>query len=371
MPSIAPISRLVPIVIALLIACSMSLAQHSGHGNAAPTASSGAKEPTPEEMRLNLAGSQLLFKNETVSVGEIFDNEPTDARFEFKNTGADPLEIRYIKPACGCTVPEMDKTVYEPGESGTITVTFDPKGKRGSTQRGIRVYTNSKLKPVHQIFVDAVVKPVVLHEPATMSYNLIPKGQSATRELTVYGRSPDFKVTRATAQNPGVFDVDLVHLGEVEHKGETLWASRILVTVKESARPDDHRSAITIRTNDERKPIFSVGLYARVIGDLELKPVRMTLGRLVVGDLFEREILLRSRGAKPFRIRGINLNTAAVDAQWSYEPLDPETPTEWIIRVKGKVVGAAPRFNTQIHVATDVPDEELLKIQVYGQLRDR
>jgi len=376
MPSIATVSRLATAALVLGL-CVPSWAQSHNHNhgspsdNATPTASNGAREPSPQELRLDLKGSQMIFKRDTVSVGEIFDTEPVDAEFTFKNSGADPLEIRFIKPACGCTVPEMDKTVYEPGETGTIKVTFDPKGKRGSTQRGIRVYTNSKLKPVHQIFVDAVVKPIVIHEPATLSYNIINKGRSATREVTVYGRFPEFKVTRATVQNPGVFDVELIHLGEVEHKGEQLWASKILVTTKESARPDDHRTGLSIRTNDDRKPIFSVGVYARVIGDLELKPVRMTLGRLVVGDLFEREIILRSRSGEAFEIRGVNTNTAAIDVDFSYEPVDPESRTEWIIRADGKVVGAAPRFRTEINVATDVPDEELLTIQTYGQLRAR
>jgi len=328
-------------------------------------------DPTPAELRRELNNSNIVFKEQTVSLGEVFDTEKRDLSFEFKNTGAEPLEIRHIKPACGCTATEMAQTVYEPGETGTINVTFDPSGKRGRVKRGIKIYTNSKFEPVTDVFMESIVKPVVIKDPPVLSFSTLEKGQAATKELKVYGRFPDFKVTRATTKNPGIFDIEVEHAGETEHNGETVWLSKIKVTVRESAGPDNHRTNLTIRTNEERRPIMTAGVYARVIGDLELKPVRMMLGRLNVGDQFEREVTVRSRSGEPFEIRNVAASTPAIDADYTFEPIDPDARDEWIVRVSGTVAGAAPRFRTELKVATDVPDESLLTIQAYGQLRPR
>lgn len=345
-----------------------SLAQdHAGHDHAAPPVVS-SEEPSQKELMSNLAASNIVFKSETVSVGEILDIETVDLEFEFRNTGSEALEIRFIKPSCGCTVPELEKTTFEPNERGTIKVTFDPKGKTNRTTRVITVYTNSKMKPVHQIYVDAFVNPVVVTTPNIVSFSMLEKGAGATQTLDVLGRFPEFKVTRVTTTDPEVFAVDVEHVGEVDTYGKPMYLSRVHVTLLESARPDNHRTELVIRTNDERKPLYSVAAVGRVIGDLELMPVRMTLGRLVVGDEFERDVIVRSRAGRAFEIKAVTGNIAAIDAEYTFEPVDPEKRDQWVIRAQGKILAAAPRFNAPLMVATDVPEEELMRIQMYGQL---
>lgn len=346
---------------------------HAGHDHADHVQSTtpsvvGSQEPDRDALLKDLVASNMVFASETVSVGEILDIEPVEMEFKFRNTGSDTLEIRYVKPSCGCTVPELEKTTYEPGERGTFKVTFDPKGKKNQTTRVITVYTNSKIKPVHRVYADAWVNPVVVTEPNIVSFSMVEKGAGATQHIDVLGRFPEFEVTRVTTTDPQVFDVEVEQLGETEHNGQTLYASRVHVRLLESARPDNHRTELVIRTNDERKPLFSVAAVGRVIGDLELSPVRMTLGRIEVGDEFEREVIVRSRAGRGFEIKAVTGNIAALDAEYTFEPVDPEKRDQWIVRAKGTVANAAPRFNAPLMVATDVPEEELMRIQMYGQL---
>jgi hypothetical protein len=47
--------------------------------------------------------------------------------------------------SCGCTVPTYTKTPIKPGESGTIDVTYNGKGKfPGRFKKNISVRTNAK-----------------------------------------------------------------------------------------------------------------------------------------------------------------------------------------------------------------------------------
>lgn len=352
---------------------------HSGHAHSQQTIPAAGQviqlESGPEVVPQGISGpsakSILLFKETTVSTGEILDIESVPVEFEFKNTGSEPLEIQLIKPSCGCTVPDMEQKIYQPGEKGTMKVTFDPSGKKGSISRNITIYTNSTSKPVHTIYLQSFVKPVIITEPRILAFDLTKKGQSATKDFKVYGRFEDFKVTRATTQDSDVFSIEVIDGGKVEKEGDDMWLQIVRVKLLESAKPDSHRGEVTIRTNDSNKPLFSMAMVGRVIGDLALSPVRMTVGRLQVGDQFERQVTLKSNSGKAFEIKAVNSLNVALDAEYTATPVDPEVRNEWTILVSGTVMHPAERFNSQINVITDVADEEELTVQMYGQLQPK
>ncbi|MCA9276352.1 MAG: DUF1573 domain-containing protein [Phycisphaerales bacterium] len=311
----------------------------------------------------------LMFSSKTQDAGEILDLESVKLSYLFRNTGAGPLTITQVKTSCGCTVPELEKKTYMPGESGTLSVTFDPSGKAGTIARNITIFTDSETTPSETLIVRAFVKPVVVIEPRVMPFEAVQKGTSASDEFKIYGRTDDFKVTRATVSDPAVFDIEVKDMGEVDYKGEKLRLSIVKVIVKDTARPDNHRADVTIRTNDERMPIVSTTAIARVLGDLTTDPVRVTMGRMVVGDEFEKEFHVTSKSGKPFNIESVGFSTIALESTTTFEPVNEEK-TDWIVKIVGKVSAPAPRFNTPIRIVTDVADEKELTLQMYGQLRN-
>ena len=310
----------------------------------------------------------LVFSSKTQDAGEILDLESVKLAYLFRNTGSGPLTITQVKTSCGCTVPELEKKTYMPGESGTLDVTFDPKGKAGTIARNITIFTDSDSTPSETLIVRAYVKPVVVIEPRVMPFEAVEKGTSATKEFQIYGRTDDFKVTRATVAHPEIFDVEVEDKGETEYKGEMLRLSVVKVTVKDTAHPDNHRADVTIRTNDERMPIVSTTVIARVMGDLQTDPVRVTMGRMVVGDEFEKEFHVTSKSGKPFELESVGFSTIALESTTTFEPANEEK-TDWIVKITGVVAAPAPRFNTPIKIVTSVEDEKELTLQMYGQLR--
>ncbi len=312
---------------------------------------------------------RLTFASKTQDTGEILDTVTASLSFLFRNTGSGPLTITQVKPSCGCTVPELAKKTYMPGEAGSLDVNFDPKGKKGALARSITIFTDSDFTPSESIVVRALVKPVVVTEPMVLPFQAAQKGTAVTQEFKIYGRIDGFKVTRATVDDRETFDIEVVDGGMVDKDGEQLALQIIKLTLKDTAKPDNHRAEITVRTNDERKPIFTLAAVARVLGDLNMSPIRVTMGRLTVGDTFEREFFVTSKSGSAFEITNATASSIAIDAKYTFEPVDPELRNRWSVKVTGSVVNAAPRFNTQIHLVTDVDDEEQLTVQMYGQLR--
>lgn len=317
-----------------------------------------------------VGAGRIIFISDAVETGEILDTEIATVEFKFRNVGPGPLTVTRVQPTCGCTVPEMEKTVFEPNEEGTITAKFDPKGMQGNVARSIQVFTDSIATPNVTINIRAYVKPVVLTMPKDMvNFESVNKGQETVREIRVFGRIPDFEVTRASTTEPLLYDVEVSKVGMTDVMGEMLPEYVIRVRLKKDAPPGQHPGTLTIRTNDERRAIFSMALMSNIVGDLEMSPVRMTLGRLAVGETFEREIRVRSRTAAAFEIKGVTLSNPAVSAEFHFEPVDPEVRNEWIVRANGVVKGAAPRFNAAVNILTDVRGEELTPFFMSGVLR--
>lgn len=345
---------------------------------AAPASAQLLPVDTPENAPVVNAADELLgqgrlaFINDALDTGELLDTEIGELVYEFRNIGPGPLTITGVKPSCGCTVPDLEKTTYESNETGTIKVKFDPKGKRGAVVQTVRIFTDSVHTEIATLTLRATVNPVVVLEPnAVLNFMSVEKGQSQTKDIRVLGRFPEFQVTRVTTDDPLNFSVEVLNGGEVKMDNDTFYAQILRVNLKKDAAPGQLRTELSIRTNDERKPIFSMSAVARVMGDLQFTPARLTLGRMMVGDDFDRELRVMSRSGAPFEISAITLNNTMISSEFTFEPVDAEKRTEWRIRATGTVLNPAARFNTIINVITDVKGEEMMPLQMYGQLRPK
>ena len=68
--------------------------------------------------------------------------------FVLKNNTNAPLLINRVTASCGCTTPSWTRTPIEPKKSGTITVSYNPKGRLGSFLKSVTVYTNLGTTPL-------------------------------------------------------------------------------------------------------------------------------------------------------------------------------------------------------------------------------
>lgn len=79
---------------------------------------------------------------------EMSDGDVT-TKFIYKNTGAVPVYITSVRPACGCTTSKFthDSVFFE--DEGFIEATFNPRGKTGPFDKVIDVNTNLGLYVLH------------------------------------------------------------------------------------------------------------------------------------------------------------------------------------------------------------------------------
>jgi hypothetical protein len=92
---------------------------------------------------------QLVFKEEIHDFGSVAEDKgPVSHEFLFTNNSARPVKILTVQASCGCTTPGWSKEPVEPGKTGFIQASFNPKGRPGFFNKSLTVTTDLEANPV-------------------------------------------------------------------------------------------------------------------------------------------------------------------------------------------------------------------------------
>ncbi len=123
--------------------------------------------------------SQILsFDEVKFELGDIDDLAPISREVHYKNTGDKELTIERVKTSCGCTTSQLEKKVLQPDETGTLTVTFNPAGKKGNQLKNITFFSNDMSEKNKAISFTANIIPVINLEPRRIEFKLDKSGTS-------------------------------------------------------------------------------------------------------------------------------------------------------------------------------------------------
>lgn len=92
---------------------------------------------------------ELNFNEETHDFGVIKEEAgPAEFKFEFTNTGQDPVKITNVRASCGCTTPSWTREPVLPGRKGFITAIYNPRNRPGPFLKTLTVYTDGRQKSI-------------------------------------------------------------------------------------------------------------------------------------------------------------------------------------------------------------------------------
>ena len=209
------------------------------------------------------AKAVLKFESQEINFGKIDEGKPVNLAFTFKNTGNSILYIKSIRPSCGCTVIQLKKKKYKPGENGTIPVKFISNGFGGrKIMKSIGVTSNDdknpyiRLKIIGQVTLKNFARIEV--SPSSIDFKIIPLGKQKSKKLLI--------------KNTG--NLDLIIL-EVSHIPEIIpMFSKTVIKPNQSAVVEIILKAKTeikttrflkIRSNDHRQHYTLVKIKYQVI----------------------------------------------------------------------------------------------------------
>ena len=344
-------------------------------------------QPAAQTVQEGENQGQPSFELETpiIDLGNILDTEPASGTIRFRNAGNAVLMVPSVSTTCGCTVTELPKNEFAPGESVELTVTFDPTGKTpGKHEQTVTFRTSDRANPMVAVKVRANVRPLVAIEPAQVNLGSVTKHTRKETLISLTGLQSDFEAFHVTLVGEGAkyFDVDILGTDTLEQDGETVARTDILLSLRDDAPPGRAQALAVIRTNDDRRKVLTVPIGAQVEGDVVTNPSRMSLGNLSVGRSLEEVIEVRHGRNEPFKITGVELrplqptNLTAMPVEFAVEPIDSQAGADgkavdaYRVKLTMPSMAEAGRIRGNFVIMTDVPLEEEVMLPYVGRVVD-
>ena len=88
-------------------------------------------------------GPKIMFAEASFDFGDINQGDIVEHVFEFENSGNEILILNDVRTTCGCTAPSWPKEPIPPGETASLTIKFNSRGKIGMQNKVITVISNA------------------------------------------------------------------------------------------------------------------------------------------------------------------------------------------------------------------------------------
>ena len=97
-----------------------------------------------QDAQKGMQDEKLVTVNKTIhDFGTITENGGSvSATFVVTNNTDASIVLTNVRASCGCTTPAWTKEPIEPGNTGTVTATYDPKGRPGPFEKTVTITTN-------------------------------------------------------------------------------------------------------------------------------------------------------------------------------------------------------------------------------------
>lgn len=97
-------------------------------------------------VKTETTATTIVWKAETIDVGQIPQGTPKAIVYEFKNTGKTAVVITSVQGSCGCTATDYTKEPILPGKTAKVTATYNAANKGGFTKT-VTVTTSAETTP--------------------------------------------------------------------------------------------------------------------------------------------------------------------------------------------------------------------------------
>jgi len=301
---------------------------------------------------ITLAASLFAQPRATVAepvkdLGNFYQDQLIECDFIVKNEGNTTLQINDVKPACGCTIADYDKTI-EPGKTGKVHAKVNISTFNGPISKDITVTTNDVTNPQIELTVKAIVKPLIEVKPGYARFNVLPGEMENAKTVQVIG-SPDgtsFNVLSATLPLEGANvsfrkATDAERIPDISGKQ---WAVEVVLT--DDARVGPLAEYVIVTTDHPKQKEIKIPISGFVRPVCRVEPAMMNFGTVKKGD---------DRLIRHVQIRGNSLTRTF-------------TVTKAETTVKGIAADLKPTFNKNEYEITLTIDPDVVRGEFSGKL---
>ena len=243
-----------------------------------------------------VAQPSAVFPETVIDVGAVNKGERASHEFAVQNEGDRVLEITQVKPSCGCTVAEFDKTI-EPGGTGKVIAVVDTTNFKGPIAKSVKVFTNDPLNPQINLVIKANIKTLVEARPGYARFVTVygEGAPSVTQTVWAPGRD-NFAISKVESPYP-FLKVSYREGAEGDDEtGATGKEWRVDMTLSSDAPPGPLADFVLIHTNHPRQKLFKIPVSGFVRPILSVTPRIADFGRLEVVEPQVASLEIRNLG---------------------------------------------------------------------------
>lgn len=287
--------------------------------------------------------------------------------FVVENQGEAPLEITSVRPACGCTVAQFDRTIA-PGESGKVHAVLDTSTFSGQIAKGITVLTNDPANPRFELTIKADIRPHLMVDPGYARFILPQLSDPGIIEQRVWTTSfdeleildvtspyPFLKVTHAPISDPA----------ERHTRGVGPQHELTFVLDYSQAPIGPLAEYVVVKTNHPLQPEAKIPVSGFIRPMVVVTPAAADFGALVLDeDGADGTLILKHYGIQPLEISAAESSVPGV--QVAVEPVKPGT--EFNVRVQLPPDMPKGPFDGTISLTTNHPRKPTVEIPLRGSV---
>ncbi len=282
--------------------------------------------------------------------GEVWVSDPLNHSFVIRNAGKSRLEIKKVKPTCGCTLAGNHPQFIEPGESGQFPFRLNTNKIKGKFTKAISVITSDPENKTITLRLTGVVKQYVDVTPQTVQFGRVKEDTVVSETLTITNNTDTpLKLSIDEKTNPQCFKGKIKEL--IPGKKYEL-----TVTAQPPFRTGINRFPLKIDTNIPNQQQLNIFCIATLPERLQIKPDRLIVSASAKTESV-RKLWFTNNGEKPVKVTKASCGNPGVKV----EKNDVEEGKKYLI-----VVTIPPRFkpgkDEAVVVETDDPEKPRITI---------
>ena len=282
--------------------------------------------------------------------------------FQIRNDGDAVLQITDVRPSCGCTVAEYDKTVA-PGATGKVKATVDTRNFKGGIAKAVRVFTNDAANPQIDLVIKANVKSQIEVSPGYARFIAVHGEPNAKSVQRVWSKEkPDLKILDAKSPYPHV-KVSYAEATVDEREGGVSGSQwRVTVELDTDAPVGPMADYIDVTTDHPERQTIRIPVSGFVRPVLSVTPRVADFGRREVSEPQTASLEIRNMSKSAVELDEVSTDIEGIQAE--IEPLEEGRLYKVLLTLEpGMKKG---RFRGLVTINTSSSKQPVLEVNVKG-----
>ena len=314
------------------------------------------------------AGPKMVIADKIKDTGTVAQGEVVDVIFTIRNEGTEPLQIKAVRPTCGCTVADYDKEIAAGGK-GSVKAKLDTKDFSGPISKSILIMTNDPTEPTVSVVIKSNVQPFVEVIPRPLvRFNAVQREPMSEKIVVVStDTSRSFKVTKVESSVPFLAAKVRRLEGADMVPAKPGDQYEVAVSLAEDAPVGPVSGSLTISTDHPKAPEVTVKVYGVVRSLVHVTPTQVEFGTVEAKARPGRNLIVvnnRTDGSA-LKVTDASVDDAAFETAVS----TIEEGRRYQVSVSVKGDAAAGAHNATLVLTTNDPDFPELKVPVKASLR--